>query len=654
MSEDNNFETYSLIWLDASVNSKDSIETQAIFRSFINHLQIFEKLDQCEQYIQSVSLDDRIVFVVSGSFGQQIISKIHSLQQIFSIYIYCENQEFHHRWSQQYNKVKSVCNQLYELISRIQYDHCERRQNKSDEPLSMSIFDQNNDYEQSTTGLDGRFLQTQLLIACLVKMKTTPRDKNEFLLQCREIYKDNPKQLKIIDEFEQDYADEYSLWWYSRETFIYRLLNKALRIQNIDFLFLFRFFIRDIEQQLYENQYLLPIRVYRGQLMSSDELNILKKSQNKLISINSFLSTSCNRQIALFFLGSSPYNDTYERVLFEIDADPSKDGVKPFADLSKFSYFPEGEFLMTLGSVFYLKNIYLGENHIWHIEMDLYGNIDYDLHNTFHHLQNQYSLNSRGLLEFGNLLIDMAYFDHAEKYFIRLLKQLSSQHKNIYKCYHGLAKISCEKGNYDLSLVYLFKSLEILQNINSNDSNIGYLYNSIGEAQQKKGDIKQALQSYEKALTIFQQQSNCNEQTLAWCYNNLGTIYEDKKEYDKARNYLNKALNIKLKYLPPKHPCLGNTYNNLGNIYYYFHEYDQALEMYQLSYEIFSKSIAPGHPSIARILMNIGIVYEAKQDFNEAKINYEKASFIRTKILSSTHPDRNSTQNDLIRLSLKF
>ncbi|CAF4419625.1 unnamed protein product, partial [Adineta steineri] len=165
---------------------------------------------------------------------------------------------------------------------------------------------------------------------------------------------------------------EYSLWWYSRETFIYRLLNKALRIQNIDFLFLFRFFIRDIEQQLYENQYLSPIRVYRGQLMSSDELNILKKSQNKLISINSFLSTSCNRQIALFFLGSSPYNDTYERVLFEIDADPSKDGVKPFADLSKFSYFPEGEFLMTLGSVFYLKNIYLGENHIWHIEMDLY------------------------------------------------------------------------------------------------------------------------------------------------------------------------------------------------------------------------------------------------------------------------------------------
>ncbi|CAF0711848.1 unnamed protein product [Adineta steineri] len=656
MSEDNssycNFETYSLIWLDASINSGDNIETQAKFRSFINHLQIFENPDQCEQHIRSVLSQDRIVFVVSGSLGIHLVPKIHSLQQIFSIYIYCANLPFHREWAQHYIKVKSVCDQFNDLINRIQCDHSDRRQNKSDEPLSMSIFDKDNDYEQSTTGLDGRFLQTQLLITCLIKMRTTSTDKDEFILKCREIYKGNDKQLIFIDEFEREYVDEHSLWWYSRETFLYRLLNKALRIQNIDFLFLFRFFIRDIENQLYENRYLSPTRVYRGQLISLDELNILKRSQNKLISVNSFLSTSLNRQTALFFLGSFPYNDTYERVLFEIDADPRKDGVKPFADLSKFNCFPEEEFLMTIGSVFYLKNIYLGENRIWHIEMELCGNIDGDLHNTFHHLQNQYSLNSRGLLEFGNLLIDMAYFDHAEKYFGRLLKQLTPQHKNIYKCYHGLAKICCEKGNYDLSIDYLNQSLASLKNLKLNDSRTGYIYNSMGEAQQKKGDINQALQSYEKALKIFKKTFKDDDENIAWCYNNLGIIYQDKKQYKEARKYLNKALIIKLKHLPPKHPCLANTYNNLGNIHYYFHEYDKALEMYQLSYEILSKSMTPVHPSIARLLMNIGIIYETKQNFSEAKMNYEKAHFIRTKVLSSTHPDLIHTKNDIIRLSL--
>ena len=68
-----------------------------------------------------------------------------------------------------------------------------------------------------------------------------------------------------------------ALWWYTRESFIYRILNKALRIQNIDLLFLFRFYIRDIEQQLHKNRYQSSVRVYRGQLMSHEELEFIKK-----------------------------------------------------------------------------------------------------------------------------------------------------------------------------------------------------------------------------------------------------------------------------------------------------------------------------------------------------------------------------------------
>jgi hypothetical protein len=50
----------------------------------------------------------------------------------------------------------------------------------------------------------------------------------------------------MIDEFEMDYSSENALWWYSRDSFLYGMLNKALRTQDIDTLFLFRFFIRDI------------------------------------------------------------------------------------------------------------------------------------------------------------------------------------------------------------------------------------------------------------------------------------------------------------------------------------------------------------------------------------------------------------------------
>ncbi len=105
---DNNFETYFLIWLDASINSEENRDAQEKFRSSIHYLQTFDKLDECEKYIRSVSSEDRIVFIVSGHFGQYLIPQIHHLRQLSSIYIYCANKDFHQQWCQQYYKVNLI------------------------------------------------------------------------------------------------------------------------------------------------------------------------------------------------------------------------------------------------------------------------------------------------------------------------------------------------------------------------------------------------------------------------------------------------------------------------------------------------------------------------------------------------------------------
>jgi len=102
---DANYETYSLIWLDASINSAQNLAAQEKLRSFINYLRTFDKLDECEKYIRSISSDDRIVLIVSGHFGQQLLPNIHLFRQVSSIYIYCTNKEFHQQWSKQYTKV---------------------------------------------------------------------------------------------------------------------------------------------------------------------------------------------------------------------------------------------------------------------------------------------------------------------------------------------------------------------------------------------------------------------------------------------------------------------------------------------------------------------------------------------------------------------
>ena len=104
--------------------------------------------------------------------------------------------------------------------------------------------------EKPIRGLNnGQLLYSQLLIDCLVRMESMSTDKNELISFCRKDCRNNKTESAIIDQFEQNYCPCQSIWWYTRNTFLYRVLNDALRNHNIDVLFLFRFFIRDIAQQ---------------------------------------------------------------------------------------------------------------------------------------------------------------------------------------------------------------------------------------------------------------------------------------------------------------------------------------------------------------------------------------------------------------------
>ncbi len=106
-----NLETYFLIWLDVTVNtSEENIEAQQQLRTSINHLTTFDDENECEEYIRSISKDDRIVLIVSGQLGQQFVPRIHQLQQIFSIYVYCMNKIENEKWTPNFNKVRMFIN----------------------------------------------------------------------------------------------------------------------------------------------------------------------------------------------------------------------------------------------------------------------------------------------------------------------------------------------------------------------------------------------------------------------------------------------------------------------------------------------------------------------------------------------------------------
>ena len=252
------------------------------------------------------------------------------------------------------------------------------------------------------------------------------------------------------------------LWWYSRESFFYRILNKALRVQNIDVLVLFRSYIYDMHRQLQKYQSKCEMTVYRSQLISTDELDSLKQYIGQFISVNSFFSTTFEREIALFYMGAGTPPDGLQRALFEIHADPQMVTTKPFADISSMSHFGnESEVLFMLGSIFQLNEINLDDNQVWIIRMTLWDDEKHDLRQVLMHMQEQIGSEEMNLRTFAKLLWKMGKFDLAEKYYCHFLNEILPDDPSLPDMYEELVQITSQKGDYDKSVEWQKKKLEI-------------------------------------------------------------------------------------------------------------------------------------------------------------------------------------------------
>ncbi|CAF5117598.1 unnamed protein product, partial [Rotaria sp. Silwood1] len=53
---------------------------------------------------------------------------------------------------------------------------------------------------------------------------------------------------KDVDKIEQEYHNHKPIWWYTAPYFIYSMLNRGLRLMDVDIILKMGFFIRDLHQ----------------------------------------------------------------------------------------------------------------------------------------------------------------------------------------------------------------------------------------------------------------------------------------------------------------------------------------------------------------------------------------------------------------------
>ncbi|CAF4187265.1 unnamed protein product [Adineta steineri] len=635
-----NKEDIQLIWLDGNMNdSHDYLLTQSMLIELNPAVQFYSHSDRCLDFIKSIK-HEQIFLIVSGAFVQRILLQTHHYRPLVAIFIFCSNHQQHIPLMKEYNKITGIFTKQHDLLEAIK----EKMNFVEKQTLSFSLFDQKQKSMKDLSQESVSFLLHQMLVYILKQMSQDEQSKQQMLDMCRDYYKQNKHELKKIEEFQNTYTRDKAVEWYTDECFLYKLLNKALRTEDIELLFNFRFFIIDLcsaieqENQLLKKQGTLTL--YRGTQIPNEEFEKIKENIGKTISTNGFLSTSRNINVSLGFIHRNAQSNDFTSVLFEIKANSLLKTVI-FTDVGDRSRIKgEEEVLFNLNSLFKIVSVcFDSELTVWKVLLNATDE-GAEKVDEYLSLSKQQMEEYTPLIYFGRLLLyQLGQVDRAGKYFNMLLKSLPDDHPDIAAIFNSIGLVHMKRDELNLAL----KNFEIAyemrrKQLPSNHPHIAGSLNNIGAIYKEKGDFKSALDYYRQALRVYDDLYRGNNLQKATTIQNIGIVYRDKEDFDTALTYFSRALEMYKHVLPDQHSyiatCLGVTgdaHEKKGNL-------DTALDYYQQQLNMEEQCLPFEHSDLSNHLGWIIDTYKKMNEIDKALDLCQQKLLIQKSRLGENHP----------------
>jgi tetratricopeptide (TPR) repeat protein len=643
-----------LIWLDteADENNNDYRNTVSRLHRVVNDINTFTDGDLCVQFIENIN-NEKACMIISASLGEDIVPRVHNMSRVDSIFILCNDKRRHEQWTKDWSKIKGVFTDIAPICEALKQAANECEQNA----IPMSFIATGGDtFTKRLNQLDCTFMYTQIMKEIILNITFDDNHIKEFIEYSRQAFAHNTEQLNNVKDLEGKYHQKTPVWWYTCESFLYPMLNRALRLMDADVIIKMGFFIGDLHRQierlyndqLNENHTGVTFKVFRGQGLIKTDFEQMSKTKGGLMSFNNFLSTSIDCDTSLRFARRALLNPDMVGILFVMTIDPSQ-STTPFASIKGISYFSEeDEILFSMHTIFRIHDIkQMDENQrLFQVDLTLTSDNDEDLRVLSKGIQEEIDPDSKEWYRLGKLLLKIGQLDEAQQVYEVLLDQATNDIDKALS-YHHIGWAKKDKGEYKEALSYYEKALEIRQqSLPPNHPNLAASYNNIGTVYKNMGEYSKALSYYEKALEIRQRSLPPNHPDLASSYNNIGNVYYSMGEYSKALSFHERTLGIQQQLLPPNHPDLASSYNNIGNVYYSMGEYSKALSSHEKALGIRKQSLPPNHPDLAQSYNNIGLVYSKMGEYSKALSHYEKDLEIRQQSLPPNHPDLAKSYNN--------
>lgn len=200
------------------------------FRNLVNYIKLFDDSDDCIAFINSIS-NEKVIFIVSDSLGDPVVSRIQDLQQLFSIYVLCQTQEQADNWSTNQPKIHGINTNINEILQQIQNDIEIHEENFL--TFTYSIINGNPKDEPL-------FIMNQIIKEILLDTDEMIEAKKELIDFSQNEYENNFEQLKFIEQFQDNYQKENILEFYQKKSFLYKVCFTKQRIDENSNFYLFR------------------------------------------------------------------------------------------------------------------------------------------------------------------------------------------------------------------------------------------------------------------------------------------------------------------------------------------------------------------------------------------------------------------------------
>jgi tetratricopeptide (TPR) repeat protein len=424
------------------------------------------------------------------------------------------------------------------------------------------------------------------------------------------------------------------------------LSNQALRSEDMLLVYQFRHWIKQlclaIECEHRKQKEDRSLKLYRGFQLHKEEFERLKKSIGNLISINSFLSTTHDIDVARVFAGEGITEGSLVSVLLQIEANPARLQSVFFADISHMSQFSEEkEVLFSLGSTFRIHSIDFDDNlKQWIVQLNATDDGSDRIH-EYCQLANYNFHSTSPMIYFGRILNEnLDQIDRSIRYFRELLKLVGNNHRDSSEIYDALGDAYARRNEISESIkcYKIERKIQKKQGILPNNTNEKILRMKLTEEENKtnepnlnKADLLCQLAEYtnyaqaeiycNQALQIYEQ-LNLASPSMSACMEQLAWIYTMNHKYQKRLDLHYRRLTIEEEYLPIDNQKLCETLKDIMNDGKTPDDHRRFIKFCQTKMPILRQNLGENHHRLVQMQKCLDKVQYQLNDFEDEQIDW--------------------------------